>query len=128
MLTYPNIDPVIFDIYGPLKLRWYSLGYMIGIFFGAYFASQQLKKQGKISKSVINIVGCTPEKLKEHIESKFVDNMSWDNYGYRGWHLDHIIPLCTAKTIEEVYSLNHYTNLQPLWAIDNMKKGKKIMN
>ena len=47
MLTYPNIDPVIFDIYGPLKLRWYSLGYMIGIFFGAYFASQQLKKQGK---------------------------------------------------------------------------------
>ena len=87
-----------------------------------------LKKQGKISKSVINIVGCTPEKLKEHIESKFVDNMSWDNYGYRGWHLDHIIPLCTAKTIEEVYSLNHYTNLQPLWAIDNMKKGKKIMN
>ena len=54
MLTYPNIDPVIFDIYGPLKLRWYSLGYMIGIFFGAYFASQQLKKQGKISVSIFD--------------------------------------------------------------------------
>ena len=54
MLTYPNIDPVIFDIYGPLKLRWYSLGYMIGIFFGAYFTSQELKKQSKISVSIFD--------------------------------------------------------------------------
>jgi hypothetical protein len=86
-----------------------------------------IKTPYKLPKSPIELVGCTAEKLKEHIESKFVDNMSWDNYGYRGWHLDHIIPLCTAKTKEEVYELNHYTNLQPLWAIDNMKKGKKII-
>jgi hypothetical protein len=88
---------------------------------------KRIKKSYKLPKSPIELVGCTAEKLKEHIESKFVDDMSWDNYGYRGWHLDHIIPLCTAKTKEEVYALNHYTNLQPLWAIDNMKKGKKII-
>lgn len=47
MLNYPNIDPVILDIWGPLKLRWYSLGYIIGIFFGAYFAAKELKKTSK---------------------------------------------------------------------------------
>jgi hypothetical protein len=53
--------------------------------------------------------------------------MSWDNYGFRGWHIDHIVPLSSAKTKDEAVSLNHYTNLQPLWGVDNMKKGKKIL-
>ena len=51
--------------------------------------------------------------------------MKWDNHGK--WHIDHIIPLSSAETEEEVYNLCHYTNLQPLWGEDNLKKGKKII-
>ena len=76
----------------------------------------------------MDIVGCSPTELREHIEKQFTDGMSWDNYGTYGWHLDHIIPLSTAETREDVFKLNHYTNLQPLWATDNLKKGKKIIN
>jgi len=51
--------------------------------------------------------------------------MSWENYG--DWHIDHIIPISSAKNNDEVYKLNHYTNFQPLWALDNMKKSNKII-
>lgn len=80
-----------------------------------------------ISKKTIEIIGCSSTELKEHIEKQFVDGMSWENHGPTGWHLDHIIPLISAKTEEEMISLNHYTNLQPLWASDNLKKGKKVI-
>lgn len=50
--------------------------------------------------------------------------MTWDNYGK--WHIDHIVPLVSAKTEEEMYKLCHYTNLQPLWALDNIKKGDNL--
>jgi hypothetical protein len=73
------------------------------------------------------ILGCSFEYFKTHIESQFTEGMSWDNYGLKGWHLDHIIPLASAKTEEDVIQLNHYTNLQPLWAIDNWKKGSRIL-
>lgn len=69
-------------------------------------------------------IGCSQLELKVHLESQFVGNMSWDNYGK--WHIDHIIPLSSAKSVEEMYGLSHYTNLQPLWAIDNIIKGDKI--
>jgi hypothetical protein len=82
---------------------------------------------GKISKSTYEMIGCTPQELRDYIESKFVDGMSWDNYGLRGWHIDHIIPLSSTKIKEEIIKLNHYTNLQPLWATDNLKKGSKIL-
>jgi hypothetical protein len=87
-----------------------------------------LKKED-ISKTnkTFDIVGCTPQFLKEHLESQFKDGMSWDNYGFYGWHIDHIIPLSSAKTEEELYGLCHYTNLQPLWAKDNLSKGSKIL-
>jgi hypothetical protein len=70
------------------------------------------------------IVGCTPKFLKEHLETKFVDSMNWDNRSE--WHIDHIIPLSSAKTEDELYKLCHYTNLQPLWAKDNLKKSNKV--
>jgi hypothetical protein len=73
-----------------------------------------------------DIVGCNPLQLKEHLEKQFVDGMTWENKG--DWHIDHIIPLSSAKTEDELYKLCHYTNLQPLWAIDNIKKGKKILS
>lgn len=47
--------------------------------------------------------------------------MTWDNYG--DWHVDHVVPLCSADTEEKLYELCHYTNLQPLWAADNISKG-----
>jgi hypothetical protein len=72
------------------------------------------------------IVGCTPDFLKKHLERQFKDNMTWDNYGFYGWHIDHIIPLSSAKTEEEIYKLCNYTNLQPLWAEENMKKSNKL--
>ena len=65
-----------------------------------------------------------PEFLKEHLESQFIDGMGWDNRVE--WHIDHIIPLSSAKTEDELYRLCHYTNLQPLWAEDNLKKGNKF--
>ena len=74
-----------------------------------------------------NIVGCTPEELKVYIEKQFTYGMTWDNHNHDGWHIDHIIPLSSAKTEEEVHKLCHYTNLQPLWCEDNYKKGKTIL-
>ena len=71
-----------------------------------------------------NLIGCTKIELKHHIESLFIDGMSWDNQGK--WHIDHIIPLSSVKTEEEIYKLCHYTNLQPLWAEDNLKKSNKL--
>lgn len=72
------------------------------------------------------IVGCSPEKLKEHIERQFTEGMSWEKIG-KYIHIDHIIPLSSAKTEEEVLKLCHYTNLQPLWAEDNLKKKDKLI-
>lgn len=70
-----------------------------------------------------DILGCSIEEFKKYIESKFTEGMSFKNYGK--WHLDHIKPISLATTEEEVIELNHYTNFQPLWAIDNFKKGAK---
>lgn len=74
-----------------------------------------------------DIIGCDPIFLKEFLEKKFFDGMSWDNYGLYGWHIDHIIPLSSAKNEEEMLKLCHYTNLQPLWSKDNLKKSNKII-
>jgi hypothetical protein len=75
----------------------------------------------------MSLVGCRLEVLIEHLESKFLYGMSWENYGKDGWHIDHKIPLSSAKTDREIYELCHYTNLQPLWAKDNLKKSNKII-
>jgi hypothetical protein len=53
--------------------------------------------------------------------------MNWNNWEQFGWHLDHIKPLSSAKSIEEMESLCHYTNLQPLWWRDNLSKSDKII-
>lgn len=84
------------------------------------FKSKGLRK----SKMSLSYLGCTIEELKLHIEKLFQSGMNWNNHGK--WHLDHIIPIAIADTEEDVYKLNHYTNLQPLWAEDNIKKGDTI--
>ena len=72
-----------------------------------------------------DIIGCTNHELKIYLESKFLDGMTWENHGK--WHIDHIIPLASANSESEAIALNHYTNLQPLWAVDNLRKGKRIL-
>jgi|LakMenEpi03Aug12_release.lakeMendotaPanAssembly.Ray.scaffolds.fasta_scaffold405284_2 hypothetical protein len=74
-----------------------------------------------------NIIGCDWNELKNYIENKFVDGMTWENWGQYGWHVDHIIPLDSATTENDLYKLSHYTNLQPLWAKDNRLKSNKIL-
>jgi len=71
-----------------------------------------------------NILGCSISDLINHLKVLFLDGMSFENYGE--WEIDHIIPISSAKDENEIYLLNHYTNLQPLWKIDNIKKGNKI--
>lgn len=90
----------------------------------SYLRSKKINKNNK----TFNIVGCSPEHLKEHLEKQFKDGMTWENYGLYGWHIDHIIPLSSAETEDEIYKLCHYTNLQPLWVEENLKKGSKIIN
>lgn len=84
------------------------------------------RRQGykKFNISTEEIVGMGYDDFKKYLESKFIDGMDWDNRGE--WHIDHIVPLSSANTEEELISLSHYTNLQPLWAEDNLKKGDKI--
>ena len=72
-----------------------------------------------------DILGCSYEEAFSHLERLFAGGMTWDNRDK--WHIDHIIPLSSAKTEEELIKLCHYTNLQPLWAEDNLKKGSKII-
>lgn len=72
------------------------------------------------------LLGAEFDIVKLHIESKFDIRMSWENHGPKTWHIDHIIPLASATTEEELYNLCHYTNLQPLWWSDNLSKGSKL--
>lgn len=79
------------------------------------------------SEKTLKYLGCTWNEFMDYIEKQFQPGMSFDNYGFDGWHIDHIVPLATAKTEEQVAKLNHYTNIQPLWAKDNLSKGAKII-
>jgi hypothetical protein len=84
-------------------------------------------KRSFSGKPSLSLVGCSIEFLKKHLESKWTDGMSWENYGK--WHIDHILP-CSSFNLtipakqEECFN---WKNLQPLWAKDNIKKGAKIL-
>jgi hypothetical protein len=67
-------------------------------------------------------LGASYQAVRKHLESQFISNMNWDNYGIE-WEVDHIVPLCTAKTIEEVHQLFYYMNLQPLPPLKNRPGG-----
>jgi hypothetical protein len=72
------------------------------------------------------LLGADFDVVKLHIENQFDTRMSWDNHGPKTWHIDHIIPLASAETEEDLYKLCHYTNLQPLWWSDNLQKSAKV--
>lgn len=82
-----------------------------------------LKEKNK-SINTTELIGIDYISFREYFENLFYDGMSWENYGE--WQVDHIIPLSSAKTKEEIYELAKYTNLQPLWRIDNKKKSNKL--
>jgi len=75
--------------------------------------------------STEKLLGISYDNLIIYIENKFLSNMNWQNRNL--WHIDHIIPLSSAKSEEELIKLCHYSNLQPLWAEDNIKKSNKIL-
>jgi hypothetical protein len=87
---------------------------------------------GKKSKTY-QILGCSFEEFKSHIESKFEPWMSWENRGlyngekYYGWDLDHIIPISSVKSEEDIIRLNHYTNFQPLCSYTNRYIKKDLL-
>ena len=78
------------------------------------------------SKSTEEIIGISYIEFLKYLESKFSKGMNIENLG-NDIHIDHIIPLSSAKSEEELYKLCHYTNLQPLWAKDNLTKSNKII-
>lgn len=78
-------------------------------------------------ESTKELIGCSSSELKKYLEKQFASGMSWDNRST--WHIDHIIP-CSSFDLTDLKQREkcfHYTNLQPLWAIDNMRKGSKIL-
>jgi hypothetical protein len=82
-------------------------------------------KKGFKSKSTLELLGCSVDYLKTHLESQFKEGMSWDNYGHRGWHIDHIRPCASFDLTdpEQQKECFHYSNLQPLWHQDNFSKS-----
>lgn len=84
-----------------------------------------LRRSGFTKRSrALEILGCTWDELKRHFERQFLKGMSWGNREL--WHIDHIVPIASAITEEDVIRLNHFTNLRPIWAKDNLSKGAQI--
>ena len=77
---------------------------------------------------IVQLLGCQWVDFISHIESRFQPGMTWDNHGLRGWHFDHIKPLSSFDLTneDELRKGCHYTNVQPLWAADNIRKAGKI--
>ena len=92
------------------------------------YRSKINKILGSKKEKTFELIGCSPSQLKEHLEKQFWVGMTWENHGLFGWHIDHIIPISSAKNNEELKKLCHYTNLQPLWALDNIRKRDNIIN
>lgn len=82
------------------------------------------------SARTLELLGCTVEELRVHLEAQFKPGMTWENQGRYGWHVDHIRPCASfdMSDPEQQRACFHYTNLQPLWAKENMSKGAKLLD
>ena len=81
------------------------------------------------SASTEELIGCTIPELRAHLEKQFLPGMSWDNHAITGWHIDHRIP-CDSFDLtnpEEQRKCFHYSNMQPLWYDDNIRKGTLVL-
>ena len=74
------------------------------------------------SSSTLKMLGCSVSELHSYLEGKFLKGMTWENYGVHGWHVDHIRPCASFENPADPHCW-HYTNLQPLWAKDNLAKS-----
>ena len=85
-----------------------------------------IKGKAKTGSAVVDL-GCSIDDLKKYLENQFQPDMTWDNWSRNGWHIDHIVPLSKfdLSNREELLKACHYSNLQPLWAKDNIRKGNK---
>ena len=86
-------------------------------------------KHGYKSDRTANLIGISIKELKPYLESQFKEGMTWENYGFYGWHIDHRVPLSSfdLSNAEEQKKAFHYTNLQPLWAKENLQKHSKML-
>lgn len=89
-----------------------------------YLAIKNNQKRG----SAVRDLGCTIPELKTYLEGQFKEGMTWNNWTYTGWHIDHRVPLSSFDLTkrEEFLKAIHYTNLQPLWMHENFMKNRKI--
>jgi hypothetical protein len=78
--------------------------------------------------STFDLIGCSVEELRGHLERQFLPGMTWDNYGKTGWEVDHIRPCASFDLTdpEQQRQCFHCTNLQPLWVTDNIRKGARF--
>jgi hypothetical protein len=81
-----------------------------------------------LGERTVELLGCDKDTFLNHLKSQFTEGMTWENYGLKGWHVDHIIPISSYDLTneDEVKKACHYSNLQPLWWQDNLEKGNKI--
>ena len=79
------------------------------------------------SGGIQDLVGCSAAELMDHLQAQFTDAMSWDSYGRYGWHVDHIRPCASFDLTDpdQQRQCFHYSNLQPLWEADNIRKGAR---
>ncbi len=99
----------------------YRQRYLCRSRFKKWFKSNGLQKSGHIQ----DLIGCTWEEFCKHLESQFKNGMTWDNQGL--WHIDHIWPLAWFDPLNSEHQQMawHYTNLQPLWAAENILKSDR---
>jgi hypothetical protein len=121
-----NLDKVlIYNKSYRKKRETHDVGYKLSNSLRSRLTHAVSNKQK--SGSAVRDLGCSIEELRLHLESKFQPGMNWKNYGRSGWHIDHVIPLSSFDLLDRDQLLKacHYTNLQPLWAQDNLIKGAK---
>jgi len=100
-------------------LRWTSVAMQ------KHLAGRRVTRASRI----VQLLGCEWLDFISHIEGKFLPGMTWENHGRSGWHFDHIRPLSSFDLTDEgeLRMACHFTNVQPLWAADNVRKGAKIV-
>lgn len=83
------------------------------------------KQDGIKAHKTTSMIGCSVKELAQHLESQFLPGMTWENHTQDGWHIDHIRPCASFDLTdpEQQKQCFHYSNLQPLWAADNISKS-----
>lgn len=110
------------------KTRWNSdLQYKLSFILRSRL--HKAIKRGQKKGSAVRDLGCTIAELKFYLEGQFKDGMTWANWSATGWHIDHKIPLAffDLSKREQILQAVHYTNLQPMWAKENLVKGGKYI-